>query len=389
MYLVIAKGRAKRPSRGNQRMVRGNKPLRPRRHEEIDVSEDVVLTDDQPAARASQQDRQRVVTEVRGKDSIRGNGRTSAQHMAERRCPNIRFRACADDLGYSVPNAAEPHRVWARGIKPSDGLLSTRGHCTFRYDHNGETRSAVHTAADELLDRIFMEGDLGDQNHVRSARHTGSECNPSRIPPHHFTDHHTVMTIRRGMQSIQCFGRGVDGGEKTESDLRAEQIVVDRFWDPDDIDASLHEWSRTLHRTITTDDDQSIDTVLANIVDACSCDIPEDRRAIRVKSRAPTCRIAAVVGAEDRSTSSEDARDIAESQRTDAILNQPLKSILNAEHFDSVLQDGGLGDRTDDRIQAGTVAATSQDADSADGFGAHRWTMEGSGCKGDLGSTPM
>ena len=376
---MVAEGSPQRTGSRDQRMVGRNEPLIARGNQQIDIREHIALTDDQPAARSFEEDRQRVVTEVRGKDSVCRNRRATTEDMPQCRGPDIRPCACTNDFGDMVPDAAEPNGIWACGIESSNRLLSACSSCTLRHDHDRESRSTLHAAADELFDRILMEGDLGDQDHVRSAGDARGERDPSRIAPHHLADHHAVMTVRCRMQPIDRFGRRIDCREEPEGDLRAIQVVIDRLWDADDIDASLHERRRTLHRTIAADDDERIDSVLANVVDACCGDIAEDRFTVWVKPSAPARGIAAVVGAEDGSAARQDAGNIAETQWADAIFDQPLKSVLNAKDLDAVLEDGRLGDRTDDRIQPWAVAATSQDADAADGVWAHGRFVAGKG----------
>ena len=220
-----------------------------------------------------------------------------------------------------------------------------------------------------------MKGNLGNQDHVRSARYASCQGDPAGIAPHDFADHHSVMTVGCRMKSIKCLGCSVDRRQESEGDLRAVEIVVNCLGDADDIDPSLDEWSSALHRAVTADDDEGIDAVLAKVVHACSRDIAEDRCAIRSEPGAPARRIATIVGPEDRAASGQDARDIAKTQWADAIFDQPLKAILDTEYLDAVLEDGGLRYCTNDRVQTRAVAAASQDSDTVNGFRTHLWAI--------------
>ena len=44
------------------------------------------------------------------------------------------------------------------------------------------------------------------------------------------------------------------------------------------------------------------------------------------------------------------------------MLDEALEAVLDADDFDPVLQDRGLRDRADDRVEAGAVAAAGEDA---------------------------
>ena len=59
------------------------------------------------------------------------------------------------------------------------------------------------------------------------------------IASHQFKHHHTVMRFGCGMQTVDGFGGGVDGGIKSEGGFRAADIIIDRLGDADDRRAFL------------------------------------------------------------------------------------------------------------------------------------------------------
>src|SRR5262245_9085223 len=87
---------------------------------------------------------------------------------------------------------------------------------------------------------------------------------------------------------------------------------------------------------------------------------------------AMTLGIAAIVGAENCATAVEDSGDIVECEIAGAIFDEAGETITDADDTEVVLVNGGLRDRTYDRIEAGAIAAASEDADGFDGFGCWR-----------------
>ena len=62
------------------------------------------------------------------------------------------------------------------------------------------------------------------------------------------------------MKPIQRIHHGIDGGIETECHCCCLQIVINSFRNTHAIDPSLLQLKRGGHRSITTDDDQCVDT---------------------------------------------------------------------------------------------------------------------------------
>ena len=84
-------------------------------------------------------------------------------------------------------------------------------------------------------------------------------------------------------------------------------------------------------------------------------------------------RVGLVAGAENGPTLGEDVRDVIPLQKAHAVLDEAEKAVFDAEDFQLVLVHGRLRDRTDDSIEAGTVAAAGEDSDSSDGRHGGGW----------------
>jgi hypothetical protein len=164
---------------------------------------------------------------------------------------------------------------------------------------------------------------------------------------------------------VEGFGGGADGGIKAEGAIAAFEIVVDGFGDADAVDAVLDEIGGAGHGAIAADADDGIEVVGADVLNDAVGDVDEFGFALALDGIA--FGIGLVAGAEDGSAEGEDVGDIAPDEGAHAILDEAQVAILDAIDFEVVLVHGGLGDRTDDRIEAGAVAAAGENADSLDG----------------------
>ena len=73
--------------------------------------------------------------------------------------------------------------------------------------------------------------------------------------------------------------------------------------------------------------------------------------------------IGGVARAQDGAAEGEDVADVVVVQPVHAVLDQAEVAVLDAPDRQAVLADGGLGDRPDDGVQSGAVAAAGHDGD--------------------------
>src|SRR5688572_22485312 len=96
-----------------------------------------------------------------------------------------------------------------------------------------------HALAHFCQNRLILEGDLRDQDHIRAARHACMESNEASVTPHQFKYHDTMMRLGSGTQLINCFGSGRDSSIKPEGHLRTADIVINCLRDTNDRDTFL------------------------------------------------------------------------------------------------------------------------------------------------------
>ena len=162
------------------------------------------------------------------------------------------------------------------------------------------------------------------------------------------------------MQAIDRIGGETDRSVETETAGRAVDVVVDRLRDPDERNPLLVELVRDRERAVTTDADQRIEPhLLEHFHDA----VGVVERALWRDDRLGK-RIAAVDGAEDGAAEAQDTghvlrRELARSLRID----QSIEAVLETKTFDAGVT-GRFDDGANDGVEARSVAATSQNADT-------------------------
>ena len=103
------------------------------------------------------------------------------------------------------------------------------------------------------------------------------------------------MTVRSGLQFVERFGGGVDGCQKSEGDLRANNVVVDGLGNANDVHAALHQRSSACHGAVAADDDDGIKLMAAGSVHAAIGDVFPHRTGDGVNTHAVAAWIGAVV----------------------------------------------------------------------------------------------
>ena len=105
---------------------------------------------------------------------------------------------------------------------------------------------------------------LGNQHDVGSTGDARVGRDPPGVPTHHLDHHDPVVTLRRGVQTVDRIGRDLHGGLEPEREVGGREIVVDRLGYPD------HCHVRALgrrpgqldchtERVLPADDDQRVD----------------------------------------------------------------------------------------------------------------------------------
>src|SRR5438445_9984524 len=91
-----------------------------------------------------------------------------------------------------------------------------RKFCSLSNYHDTEVASASMAQADGLGNFVDIEGTLGNQNHIGAASNAAVNSDPTSIATHHFHDHDTVVSFRRGMYAVDGLSDHVDRGIESE-----------------------------------------------------------------------------------------------------------------------------------------------------------------------------
>src|SRR5260370_20793864 len=109
---------------------------------------------------------------------------------------------------------------------------------------------------DDGCNSVVIEWDLRNQNDVRATGDPAVQCDPAGMTSHHFHDHDAFMTDGGSVQPIERVHHCRNCRIKSEGRRRGFEIVIDRFWDTDAIDARFLQLVRRDHGTVSTDDNQ-------------------------------------------------------------------------------------------------------------------------------------
>ena len=210
-----------------------------------------------------------------------------------------------------------------------------------------------------MADILECPADLGNEDHVATARDAGVQGDPASMTPHDLKHHHPFVRSGGSVQSVECVGGTGHGTIETECVNRSGKVVVDRFRYTNHRYAVFVKLLGDGQRTVTTDTDQ---TRQIELVDRCANggkQVRVDRRTIiDTGFRRET---AAVRGAKDCATLREDSAGIFRVERDVADwINQPFVTL---EKTDTVVAKlvGALHYTSNHGIQAGAIATAGED----------------------------
>ena len=134
----------------------------------------------------------------------------------------------------------------------------------FRIDDN-VMRFTMLTVVNDIVDDILLViiVFLRQQNILRAIGNTTPECDITGVSTHNLND--TATLVRRGSISylIDRFHCCVDRCIKSDRIIRTCNIQIDRSRQTDRIDALFGKSLRTAVRTVTTDHDNTVNSMLA------------------------------------------------------------------------------------------------------------------------------
>ena len=222
--------------------------------------------------------------------------------------------------------------------------------------HLSRSRSRSATIAD-------VERNFRNQNRVRAAGDARIQRNPARIAAHHLDDHDPAVRFGGRVQPIDRVGRERHRGVEPETVRRADDVVVDRLRARRRAGCrALQNWWAMASVPSPPMTTSASSPILWNISTTRS----EYTRGPSEVATDAANGLPRVDRAEDRAAEAQDAGDVARRQLARAVgLEQAVEAVLEAEARDAGVA-GGLDDRADDRVEAGSVAAAGEDADAFD-----------------------
>src|SRR5215471_14709711 len=184
---------------------------------------------------------------TRGQHAIEGAGRSAALNVAEHDVAGFESGAALDFAREDLPDAAQAHVpefVFAhlgddrRALRRIDVAGELRA---FGNDDDAEVASASVTQANAFGDFLDVERLFGNEDHVGAAGDAAVHGDPSGVAAHDFDHHDALMRFGGGVNAIDGFHRGVDGGVEAETEVGAAEIVVDGLGNAHDLNALLEE----------------------------------------------------------------------------------------------------------------------------------------------------
>jgi hypothetical protein len=218
--------------------------------------------------------------------------------------------------------------------------------CSFGNDDDRRivTRKSV---LDERAHFIDVEGSFGDKYCVCTSGDAGMPCDPTRVASHDLDNEHTVMTLRRGVQSIDRFSGNRHGSVKTERVVGGSQIVVDGLRNAHDRKANGGELGRHAQSVFTTDDNKTFDAEPTYCVENAAFTV-----VISVGIRS--------AGPEDRASPREDATDGGDIKWHRVAFHGSSPPVPKSEELITVDLDTLAYDSSDHGVQTRAITAPRQ-----------------------------
>ena len=94
--------------------------------------------------------------------------------------------------------------------------------------------TALVTPLDAVTDLVDVERELGDEHDRRAAGDPGVGRDPAAVATHHLDDHHPVVALGGGVQTVDRVGGDLHRGVEAERLVGAVDVVVDRLRHADD-----------------------------------------------------------------------------------------------------------------------------------------------------------
>ena len=112
------------------------------------------------------------------------------------------------------------------GTHKTANLLREFGDRALRHGHDREPGSSRLTLIDRFDHFVDIIRNLRNENDIRTACHTGIQCQPSYLMSHHFHDKDTRMGRCRGMYAVDTVCRDIHRALEAECHVRDGELSV-------------------------------------------------------------------------------------------------------------------------------------------------------------------
>ncbi len=185
---------------------------------------------------------------------------------------------------------------------------------------------------------------------------------PPRMAAHDLQDHDPLVAAARGVQPVHGVGGDLHRGLVAKGVVRAFEVVVDGLGDADHVGAlELLELVGQLQASLAAHHEE---TVQAQI-------LVRLQRLVRVVAYSDLAvfvilpvgeGVALVRRAQDRAAQRQNVLDAAGCESLGAVEDQPVEAVLDADDLGAVLDVRRAGHGANDGVEAGAVAAASENA---------------------------
>src|SRR5207237_6319105 len=157
----------------------------------------------------------------------------AALHGAEHGDTRLEAGAVLDLVAEALADAALREQLVAELVDLAL-VLGARQLAAFADDDDREVLATAVAAVDLVADDVVVDGDLGDEDHVRAAGDPTVHGDPAGVAAHYLDDHDAVVRLGRRMQAVDRLCADRDGRIEAEGVVGPGEIVVDRLRHADD-----------------------------------------------------------------------------------------------------------------------------------------------------------
>ena len=238
------------------------------------------------------------------------------------------------------------------------------GHGALGHGDYGEVAPVLAAVLDGRGDLFDVVGYLGNEHYVGAGGDAGVERQPAGVAAHELDHEHAAVRARSGMDVVDDVRGDVDGALEAEGGVRAPDVVVDGLGQGNDIHTGVHEQLRALLSAVAAHDNEAVEVQAV---------VGVQHRGHEVVALVVHYGLSGYVslarGAEDGPALNEDAGKVAGVHELVVALDEALVAVVHAVDLDIVdVLEQRLANAADGRVQALTVAARGNEADSGVAF---------------------